>query len=686
MKIGLVRLAFFISIVAFAQIEVEGQPASLVKETDHSLWEIRATNPENYVGIALSNGRIGLMPSSEPFQVKSIILNNVYDRESENGVSKILPGINFSNLDVVIDGDTVKQSNITDWQQVLNMKEACLTTSFRFKNKAAISYKIYALRGLPYVGLMDVTVKSLVDDLKMTVAGKMVCPSDYKATSSTFRILRDNEVQMPLLQSVAKSPFGKHTLATTASFIFQHEYPELQHLVTSALVHELQFEREIDRNESYHFSWCGAVCTTQDFADPQNESERMVIYMICGNETMAVNQHKQLWDELWQSDIHIEGDPESQRDVRLALYHLYAFSLANSRLSVAPMGLSSQGYNGHIFWDSELWMFPPLLLLNHGAAQSMLDYRLDRLGKAQQKALSYGFNGAMFPWESDDTGEEATPTFALTGTFEHHITADVGIAFWNYYRLTHDQNWLKEKGFPVLREVAEYWVSRVIKNADGTYSIKNVVGADEFAPNVDDNAFTNGSVNVVLNYANVAASALNIQADPAWKEVADHISFNYFDDGVMKEHADYRGEIIKQADVNLLAYPLELVTDREAILRDLNYYEARIAEDGPAMGYSVLSVLYARLGDSEKAFDLFKRAYVPNKRPPFGALAEAATSNNPYFTTGAGGMLQVVLFGFAGLHLTDEGLVQKDPCLPESWKSLTITGVGPEKKTFSISH
>ena len=144
----------------------------------------------------------------------------------------------------------------------------------------------------------------------------------------------------------------------------------------------------------------------------------------------------------------LRGDPESQRDVRLALYHLYAFSRENSRLSIAPMGLSSQGYNGHIFWDSELWMFPPLLALNQEFAKSMLDYRFDRLGKAAEKAANYGFKGAMFPWESDDTGEEATPTWALTGTFEHHITADVGIACWNYYRLTGDLAWLKSEGFP----------------------------------------------------------------------------------------------------------------------------------------------------------------------------------------------------------------------------------------------
>ena len=137
-------------------------------------------------------------------------------------------------------------------------------------------------------------------------------------------------------------------------------------------------------------------------------------------------------------------------------------------------------------------MYPPLLVLNQDIARSLVNYRSDRLEIAKKKAINFGYKGAMFPWESDDTGEEATPAWALTGTFEHHITADIGIAFWNYYRVTKNKKWLLERGYPLLKEVADYWVSRSTKNKDGSYSIKNVVGANEFAPNVDDNAFTNG--------------------------------------------------------------------------------------------------------------------------------------------------------------------------------------------------
>ena len=660
------------------------QPVS-AQNVENSPWQITATDTTNYAGIAMANGRIGLLPSLKPFTVSSIILNNVFDKGSERGVSRIMRGLNFACLDMTIDGDKIDKSNISQWKQILNMKEGSMTTSFCFKKKAKISYTLFALRGLQYSGLIEVSIKAL-KDVSVTVAGKILCPVEDKNSSNSYKVYVDLENKMPLLQTTATSPFGKYLLASTASFVFKGKRPELYHKVVSNRDNELIFNKKIKKGKNYSFSWTGATCTTHDFNDPLSESARMVIFVMQGNENAVIAKHKYLWAKLWQGDIEIKGDLQSQRDVRLALFNLYSFGRVNSGLSIPPMGLSSQGYNGHIFWDSELWMYPPLLILNQGIAKSMMNYRFNRLEKARQKAADFGYRGAMFPWESDDTGEEACPVFALTGTFEQHITADVGIAFWNYYRITRDKQWLKNKAYPLLKEVADFWVSRTTKNADGSYSINNVVGADEFAQNIDDNAFTNGSAKCVLEYATRAAKALGITPDTIWMHVANHIRFMKMPNGVTKENATYHGQLIKQADVNLLAYPLGVITDKRQISKDLTYYEGKISKEGPAMGYSILSILHSRLGDSEKAFELFKRAYLPNKRPPFGALSESATSNNPYFATGAGGMLQAVLFGFGGLQITDEGLIEGKPCLPKQWKSLTIKGAGPNHKTFIITH
>ncbi len=130
--------------------------------------------------------------------------------------------------------------------------------------------------------------------------------------------------------------------------------------------------------------------------------------------------------------------------------------------------------------------------------------------------------------------------------------------------------------------------------------------------------------------------------------------------------------------------PLTIVDDKKSILRDLEYYEPKLSKEGPAMGKSIFAVLYARQGDVDNAYRLFKESYVPNQQAPFGALSEVATSNFSYFATGAGGMLQTVLFGFAGLEFSDGGIVQKNPIIPKEWKSLTIKGVGPEKRNYRI--
>jgi len=654
-------------------------------------WNISTTNNTNYTGVVVANGRIGILPSEKPFEVEHIILNNVYDKASPLGVSQILKGMNFGNLEIEIDGEKITENNISEWRQTLNMKEAGFTTSFKFKDKAHITYTIYALRNVPYSGYIDVNIDAEIK-IKAKVTGKIETPVEYLNPSSTFRVLKDNETTMPILQTVAKSRMGKHTVGTSATFIwhdinsgYEEQRPELIHNSVSEYDNRVSFEKEIQKNTTLKFAWTAAQCSTQDFFDPQNESERFVIFNLLTPKDDLLNQHKKLWEDLWQGDIIIEGDLQSQQDVRLGLYHLYSFARGDSDLSISPMGLSSQGYNGHIFWDTELWMFPPLLVLNQDIARSLVNYRSDRLDVAKRKAINFGYKGAMFPWESDDTGEEATPAWALTGTFEHHITADVAIAFWNYYRVTKDMDWLIERGYPMLKEIADYWVSRSVKNLDGTYSIKNVVGANEWAANIDDNAFTNGSAITALQFAVLSAKELNIEPNLAWNVVADNIIIHKFPNGTTKEHSKYDGDIIKQADVNLLAFPLNIVNDETTLLKDLKYYEPKLGKEGPAMGKSIFAVIYARLGDAENAFRLFKESYEPNKRLPFGALSESATSNNPYFVTGAGGMLQTILFGFGGLHLTEEGIIQVNPILPKEWKSLTIKGVGADNKTYVIN-
>lgn len=635
----------------------------------------------DYTGAAAANGTIGILPWREPFSIRQVMLNHVFELNDRTGVNCAVKGINPFPMTMSVDGQSVGEGDVSNWSQSIDMRRAAHATAFTACAKAEVRYEVVALRNMTNAGLICVTVKALTDT-KLSFSNKMDVPkTEYRAPQHKHKSFSAAGLQVDVLKTNAQTLYGRYDVAASSLFI-----PGDERFVYACVDdREATLSISLKAGEQASFTLAGAVCSTRDFSDPYSESERELIYILHESVPRTLAAHERLWRELWQGDIEIEGDEEAQRVVRFAIYNLYGSCRAGSRLSVPPMGLSSQGYNGHIFWDTELWMFPPMLLLNEGIARSMVDYRTDRLSAARTRAASMGYRGAMYPWESDDFGQEATPTWAITGQFEHHITADVAIACWNYYCVTGNKRWLMEEGWPVLRDAAEFWVSRAVRNADGSYSVEGVVGADEYAENVTDNAFTNGAAIVALRDAVKAAAVCGEEAPAQWAALADGLRILRDKDGVTLEHADYVGQKIKQADVNLLSYPLGVITDPAQRRRDLAYYDTKIDRvNGPAMSFSAFSVEYARLGDAAKAEEMFRRSYQPNMRPPFGVLAETPTSHNPYFTTGAGGMLQAVLNGFGGLEITDKGVVQLESVLPASWKKLTIKGVGPERKTYII--
>ncbi|MBD0278867.1 MAG: glycoside hydrolase family 65 protein, partial [Flavisolibacter sp.] len=654
---------------------------SIVSLKAQDPWIITATkiDPANYYGITVANGMIGIVSSPEPFKVKDVVLAGAYDQYGRGRVSNFLRSFNLLNGYLEIDGRRVSATNTANLKQELNMHQAGFTTSFDVEDKASVTYTYYSLRHLPYTVLMDISITAK-KDVNITGSSVMEAPDALRDVQNYYNEIVRPHVVISLLTSSAKSPTGKLLMCASNTFLFseQHgEEPRVIHEMWDNNMHLMKFSKKIPAGQTYRYSIAGSSITSAHHDDPLNEAERLTIFAKLEGRDRLLQFHQKAWDDLWKSDIQIEGDPQSQQDVHSMLYHLYSFVRAGATNSPSPMGLSGLGYNGHVFWDTELWMFPALLVMHPELAKSMVEYRFLRLEAARRNAFSKGYKGAMFPWESAESGVEETPVWALSGPFEHHITADVAIAAWNYYAVTQDKQWLREKGWPVLQATADFWASRVERNGPGKYDIKNVVAADEWAENVDNNAFTNAAAKANLQYATQAARLLGITPDPDWMQVANNIPVLKMDNGVTQEHAAYKGEGIKQADVNLLAYPLKEVNDPKLIRKDLEYYETRVPNEGtPAMTQGVFALLYARLGDGEKAYHWFKDAYLPNLNPPFRVIAETKGGTNPYFATGAGGILQSVIMGFGGVEITPNGLTQVKSELPKQWKSLTITGVG----------
>ncbi len=673
MKTILYYIVFFIPVAGFAQ---------------DAGWTIEAKtiDPNNYYGVTVANGMVGIVSSPEPMKVKDVVLNGVYDYYQRGRVSNILKTFNHINMNLDVDGQRIGLKHIRNYRQVLDMKKAALTTTFEVGDKLMVKHTIMALQHLPYTALAIVEVKAK-RAVKITPMSVIEAPNHLVDVRNLYSEIDRPHVVIPLLTSVGKSPSGKHTVAVSNSIIFTEPHgqePDLIHEDWDYNMHLVKFNKDMKAGDTYTFSVVASATSTEHYKDPLNEAERLTIFAKLEGTLRLLQHHEAAWENLWKSDIVVEGDVQAQKDIRFGLYHLYSFARAGTAYSLSPMGLSGLGYNGHVFWDTELWMYPPLLVLQPDIAKSLLEYRFQRLEAAKQNAFSHGYKGAMFPWESSDEGTEDTPVWALTGPFQHHITGCVGWAFWKYYQVTKDKTWLRERGYPVLKEVADFWASRVERKGSGRYEINNVIGANEWQENIDNNAFTNGMAITVLRYATQAAKELALEPNADWEHVAQNIPILKFPDGTTKENATYTGVDIKQADVNLLAYPLEIVTDRAQLEKDLKYYEPRMSPEGPAMGNSVLATLYARLGQSEKAYELFVKTYKPNEVPPFGVLAETAGGTNPYFATGAGGMLQAVIFGFGGLSISDNGIVQSSKPLPKKWKSVQVKGAGVDKKDFIV--
>src|SRR5437773_367558 len=175
------------------------------------------------------------------------------------------------------------------------------------------------------------------------------------------------------------------------------------------------------------------VASSRDGPDPLARARAVVRRAAArGYRTLAAD-HAAAWRHLWQTDVVVQGDAELQRVIHAMLFYLLASAREATDESIPPMGLSSAGYYGHVFWDADTWMLPPLLVLHPDLARSMVMFRYRALGAARRNASRNGYRGAMYPWESDEQGEETTPRFAWQNAlYENHVTGDVALDQWLY--------------------------------------------------------------------------------------------------------------------------------------------------------------------------------------------------------------------------------------------------------------
>ncbi|MEV5977929.1 glycosyl hydrolase family 65 protein [Streptomyces sp. NPDC052114] len=412
--------------------------------------------------------------------------------------------------------------------------------------------------------------------------------------------------------------------------------------------------------------------------------------------------HAAAWRRLWSADIEIPGHRDLQLWARSAQYGLLSATRPGSRDSLAPAGLTSDNYAGMIFWDAETWMFPALLATQPELAEPVLAYRHFTSGAARENARRTSVKGLFFPWTSASRGalwSECQSWYPPHCVQQNHLQGDIALAAWQYHLATGDRAWLRERGWPLLKGIAEYWTSRTTRNPDGSHSIRNVAGPDEYSNGVTDGVYTNAVAVTSLRAAVGAARALGKRAPAAWTATADRIRIPYDPKRkIYLQYAGYTGSTIKQADTVLLTYPLDWPMPKGAAAATLDHYSARTDPDGPAMTDSVHAIDAAAIGEPGcSAYTYLQRSVRPFMRGPFALFSESrgtkagagdALAGSPAqdFLTGKGGFLQVFTHGLTGLRLREGDAPRLDPTLPPQLaRGVTLRGMRWRGRTYDIA-
>jgi kojibiose phosphorylase len=456
-----------------------------------------------------------------------------------------------------------------------------------------------------------------------------------------------------------------------------------------------------------------ALSSSRDVAAPADVARARCAEL--GRRPIAehLGRHADAWGERWRcADVTIDGALALERALRFGLYHLLAaVNPDDPRCSVGARALTGEAYRGHVFWDTEIFMMPFYVHAYPEAARALIGYRHHTLPAARRKAESLGFKGALYAWESADTGEETTPDVVVTpfgevirvrsGELEHHISADVAYAVEACVRATGDDDLWRRQGLEILIETARFWASRAHGGADGLFHIDHVIGPDEYHEDVDDNAFTNWMARRNLRAAADAAERIGgdhggldgeeiarFRAIAARMYTGHDASTNLIEqfagfhrleaidlaslgprhaplDVILGRARTQAAQVVKQADVvQLLALLWDEVppaTRRASFL----HYDVRTGH-GSSLSPGVHALVAARLGlhdATERYLDQTAEIDLGNAMGNASGGVHAAAM---------GSLWQAVIFGVAGVRAApdhDEAILIEPRLLP-TWRHL----------------
>ena len=388
------------------------------------------------------------------------------------------------------------------------------------------------------------------------------------------------------------------------------------------------------------------------------------------------------------------GDQQIATAINSSLYYIYNSIRDDWPYGISPGGLAINAYNGHSFWDCETWIYPIILSLdniNATLSRSLLNYRNKRLNAAIERASARNYNGAMYPWESAYTGIDVTPPPNIEGEYEIHISGDIALAYRLQYFATKDLNYLKNQAWPVVKEICKFFSTRVIqRKSDHLYTILNVQPPDEHANIVNSSIYTNAIAAETLKFCIEISNIFpnDIQIPDNYTIISNNMYYpmtyvNYNNKSIYI-HAEFdywpiEGQLINQADVALLQYPLNYAINNHTLaFYDLQYYQSKTPHNGYYTGQSVYDIAYIRLGYRKYADLNWPYTFEHIDTNNFYIWKETTDGSHSHFNflTGAGGFLQSIINGYAGIQYISSGIILYKPLiLPYQVNKFTINGL-----------
>lgn len=682
---------------------------------------------------SVSNGYLGSrgsLPFGTALSAPTVFIAGAYDIVPPSSLPELvaIPGWTLLSQSIGAMHDATANLMVLDHRRLLDMRQGMFRREFRFGDKEGHVMRIRFLR-----------VASLAD--RHLLLQSSLCTSE---TYSGPVLIRSGFMQMAGASAKGFSPvaatrdtrhgpvqlFEWHThaglsiaLAVASRFSTVGDGAREPYLSRAAGRMDDTTAIEVEAGKTYRNDWLEVCYTSRDAAHPAQAAVAHLARVLAAGTHAAIRRHAGAWRARWRTaDVAIGDDEEAQRAIRFACYHLIsAANPEDERISVGARALTGPAYKGHVFWDTEIFLLPFYTFTDPPSARALLMYRFHTLAAARDKARAQGYRGALYAWESADTGDEVTPAFGLTplgealpvltGMQGHHISADVAYAVWQYWQASGDDEFLRDAGAEILVETARFWASRGTLESDGRYHIRKVIGPDEYHDTVDDNAYTNWMAQWNLECAAAAARILRERWPQRWDELAQRTGLRddepaqwlalagamytgihprlrlieQFDGYLGLEDIDLasfsprslpidvilgrertRGtQLIKQADVVMLLHLLAPRIPADMQEANFRYYEPR-TEHGSSLSPAFHALLAARLGDTDMALRYFRQAREIDLANNMGNAAGGV------HIAALGGLWQAVVFGFAGMRMDEQGLAFTPHC-PACWGAMRFS-------------